>query len=113
MVHAAAFGHGHGWARTSDLSRVKRSDADVILGAFAGSLAADLALRARIYCRGVQGFVVAVVPGILPGTSGALLSGAPHSSGLPASRSGPLRLGVMQRSPSLVAGRRVFIDPCS
>jgi hypothetical protein len=29
----------------------------------------------------VQGFVVDVVPGIIPGTSGALLSGVPVSSG--------------------------------
>jgi len=75
------FLNGHGWARTSDLSRVKRPSPGVKRCRFAGRVATDSALFGRNYCRGVQGFVVVVVPGMIPGPSGVLLSGAPVSSG--------------------------------
>jgi hypothetical protein len=67
--------NGHGWFRTSDLSRVKRASPAVRRCWFAGSLAADSALGDSNYCRGLQRFVAVVVPGIIPGTSDAALSG--------------------------------------
>ena len=57
---ARAFLNGHGWARISDLSRVKGSLRTAITSRFAGSLWTDLASRARIYCRGLLGFVAVV-----------------------------------------------------
>ena len=72
---------GHGWVRTSDLSRVKRPLRKLISGRFAGCLSMDVALRARIYCRGLLRFVAVVVHGndlwtsssaVLMGTSGPL-----------------------------------------
>ncbi len=44
-------------------------------------LLAAFSLHAGVYCRGLQGFVADVVPGIIPGTSGAPVSGAPLSWG--------------------------------
>jgi len=72
---------GHGWFRTTDLSRVKRPSPGVKRCRFAGRVATDSALVGRNYCRGVQGFVVVVVPGMIPGPSGVLLGSAPVSSG--------------------------------
>lgn len=73
--------HGHGWVRTNDFSRVKRLPSRRRRGLFAGSLAADLALRSRIYYRGLLGFVAVVVHGINLWTSGAHVCVVPVSSG--------------------------------
>ena len=65
--------YGHGWACTTDLSRVKRLPSEAITRRFAGSSAAGLMLRGGDYGRGLLGFVAVVVHGNHLWTSGGAL----------------------------------------
>ncbi|MHB8695745.1 MAG: hypothetical protein ACYDHH_31385, partial [Solirubrobacteraceae bacterium] len=77
-----AFHHGHGWARTSDLSRVKRLASAVRRHRFAGSLAITPVSRWVVYSFGLLGFIAVLVHRISLWTSGdVLVMSASLSSG--------------------------------
>jgi len=74
---------GHGWARTSDLSRVKRLASAVRRHRFAGSLAITPVSRWVVYSFGLLGFIAVLVHRISLWTSGgALVMSVTLSSGL-------------------------------
>jgi hypothetical protein len=74
---------GHGWARTSDLSRVKRLPSAVRRRRFTGSLAMFPVSRWVVHSSGLLGFIAVLVHRIgLWTTGGALVTGVSLSSGL-------------------------------
>ena len=75
--------NGHGWARTSDLSRVKRLASVVRRHRFAGSLAITPVSRWVVYSFGLLGFIAVLVHRMSLWTSGGVpVMGAPLFSGL-------------------------------
>jgi hypothetical protein len=81
-----ASGDGHGWARSSDLSRVKRLPSESKRRRSAGSLAITPVSRWVVYAFGLLGFIAVLVHRISLWTSGnvprigALLPSGPDGS---------------------------------